>query len=1428
MAGNDINLAALWVPVMPETKGLGPEMRKAGESAKREFVQGFSGGMSPDAMGKQWATQFSRSMTATMGQIPMPNVLQNFMGSLGEKTKVTEAQLDSLKAKAVSTHGAWQKSLQDLVPHQEKLTVLQQHYNKAMAEGNVKQAEFHKTRMAATMLEHGTAVESATKKQHEFTSATTKLSDATGAASQGSALMAAAIGGGVGAAVGLAVSGITNLIGALGNLVTSGFRIAIDGAKELALEVVRVGETYEGLSHQVVLYSGATGAALEGLKASTAEVFGNLDVEGKETGKTMAILAERLDTGPSEALERLVFHVETLKGRFGSLDVNKLAATFVTFGVSVEDSDGKLASLVQSARETGGSLNDITNALATNGSRLMEAGLSYEQAGRFIAEVQAQGVNATTMLTGMSTAQKEFSERGLSFRDGMRMAAERLRELGEAGEEARANALAQELFGQANWVDAQRAAESYLDVVNSTPGAFTATGDSIDQLRDDSQGLGEQWEELKKKAEEALRPFGSAAIEAIGVGLDKAVAYITEHHDEIAEKVRDYGIMFIEALPGIRDFAADSVRIFGMIGEGFSIVFSGIAVEMGLFLTNLSYAMEAVPPFTRALIPGFNEMKDSLRDTGKSSMDLGAEIAKLKPSAKANEIAEWIENLNIDVPELKENYEELVDEINGSVFEPRGSLLPPGGQPAVQIPGGPSLPGPVPSGAAEGPYTGPVGQPNRAPVGPGGAGPAFGATGGVAPFPAFAEATRLPGTATDITGMMTPPVPQEQMSVEERRKRNRDLALQMFPYYFDMSEWGAFEWLEMKEAGWDNLADNPSSTAYGLGQFLDSTWRNYGQPATGTKDPATQLALMFQYIQGRYGTPSAAAAQYYQHEGGAGWYQSGGTAMWPIGFGPKGTDTVPAWLTPGEEVVNKESSALFRPWIKAINSTKSTVPQYLQGGDTVNPLLSGVTPQIQQVESVARGFGLTMTSGWRDTTTFHGSGQAGDFGMPDSSRDTSEMLAFASYMAQNYGPLLAELIYHDPRFSGHQIDEGKVTSDSTYANAGDHHDHVHVAIRSEVAPEGLSGVGPGMNMGAANAALSGPNAASALSAILPSSMSGPGGSNTGILPPGGNPAFPGLPGQYGGYGAYGAQTYEEAQRNANAVRDARQRLDDMDADIAEKRRRIGDLEIAAAEARKGTWDELTETYVVDAAKAKATQDSLDSANSDLTRAIRERGDQTGEIADAERKQQEDALKPPKTAAGAKEYKIPGVSEFTQLGGGLVKGFADALGLGEIFDKPPWEWGIFKLGAGLASWGLGTANAWAEEIGKGHTGVTGFQPMPGFENQGGSAGLLGLLSGVPGADIASKYLVGPNGQPLLGSSGQPIPVGTGPNISAVNTIPSAGQGQPYGPPPGPVVAGDYQPLNVSQHGMNRTDVQGMQHAQNSQHTVNVQTGNMPLP
>jgi Transglycosylase SLT domain len=80
---------------------------------------------------------------------------------------------------------------------------------------------------------------------------------------------------------------------------------------------------------------------------------------------------------------------------------------------------------------------------------------------------------------------------------------------------------------------------------------------------------------------------------------------------------------------------------------------------------------------------------------------------------------------------------------------------------------------------------------------------------------------------------------------------------------------GQFSCLESlwgKESGWNPNAQNPTSSAYGIAQFLDSTWAGTG--IAKTSDGYRQIDAGLIYINNRYGSPCAA----WQHSQANNWY----------------------------------------------------------------------------------------------------------------------------------------------------------------------------------------------------------------------------------------------------------------------------------------------------------------------------------------------------------------------------------------------------------------------------------------------------------------------------------------------------------------------------------------------------------------------------
>lgn len=80
------------------------------------------------------------------------------------------------------------------------------------------------------------------------------------------------------------------------------------------------------------------------------------------------------------------------------------------------------------------------------------------------------------------------------------------------------------------------------------------------------------------------------------------------------------------------------------------------------------------------------------------------------------------------------------------------------------------------------------------------------------------------------------------------------------------AEWDALFEIVRRESSWNPRAQNPTTTAFGLFQFVDATWATVG--ATKTSDAHLQIVAGLKYVEQRYGTPRQALAFHNR----IGWY----------------------------------------------------------------------------------------------------------------------------------------------------------------------------------------------------------------------------------------------------------------------------------------------------------------------------------------------------------------------------------------------------------------------------------------------------------------------------------------------------------------------------------------------------------------------------
>lgn len=152
------------------------------------------------------------------------------------------------------------------------------------------------------------------------------------------------------------------------------------------------------------------------------------------------------------------------------------------------------------------------------------------------------------------------------------------------------------------------------------------------------------------------------------------------------------------------------------------------------------------------------------------------------------------------------------------------------------------------------------------------------------------------------------------------------------------AQWNALVALINKESGFNNVAQNPTSTAYGMFQFLNGTWAGYG--VGKTSDPHLQSVAGLRYIASRYGSPSAALAFHNAHN----YYDDGGMAH---GQGWMRKHTIHP-----ERVLSPTQTAAFERLVNWLTTTRGASTG--GGGTSVDVIRAAIQHGIRDAVAAAR------------------------------------------------------------------------------------------------------------------------------------------------------------------------------------------------------------------------------------------------------------------------------------------------------------------------------------------------------------------------------------------------------------------------------------------------------------------------------------------
>ena len=175
----------------------------------------------------------------------------------------------------------------------------------------------------------------------------------------------------------------------------------------------------DGAMDTVITKTGATGEALEKMQESVTNLATSIPTDFQTAGDAVGEVATRFDDVGD--------NLETLSGqfiKFASLNnvdvtgaIDNVQASMAAFGVETDQAGLVLDTLNAVAQQTGTDVNKLTSDIAANSGVMKEMGFSYEESAIFLGNLNKNGVDASSTMTGLKKAWQTASKDGKSMDD---------------------------------------------------------------------------------------------------------------------------------------------------------------------------------------------------------------------------------------------------------------------------------------------------------------------------------------------------------------------------------------------------------------------------------------------------------------------------------------------------------------------------------------------------------------------------------------------------------------------------------------------------------------------------------------------------------------------------------------------------------------------------------------------------------------------------------------------------------------------------------------------------------------------------------------------------------------------------------------------------------------------------------------------------
>lgn len=274
--------------------------------------------------------------------------------------------------------------------------------------------------------------------------------------------------------------------------------------------LVKLGQEMDEARKQIALGTGAIGDALDDLERSSkkALVLG-VGANVEQTGKLVADLNTRFGiTGDTLEQTTVQFgKFAKVAGIDVSNAVNKMADVMARWNIPLEQSDELMNQLTSASQMSGASVDELISSVTTGQTYFKQFGYSLSDSVALLSNFRKNGIQTSSVLTGMRTALAKFSMEGKDAKQGMEEVSKAIQ---NASSDAEAMAIACETFGTRSGPEMFQAIKNGCLDIEEFKNAMVEANSALEDTYDASRTSKDAMNDLMNSLKGTFGGFGQA------------------------------------------------------------------------------------------------------------------------------------------------------------------------------------------------------------------------------------------------------------------------------------------------------------------------------------------------------------------------------------------------------------------------------------------------------------------------------------------------------------------------------------------------------------------------------------------------------------------------------------------------------------------------------------------------------------------------------------------------------------------------------------------------------------------------------------------------------------------------------------------------------------------------------------------------------